>query len=274
MKVLLTFGKRALLLALLFILGLSLTGALGYLIGQLPVDPVAATRITAIVQNLLTFILPAVVLAMIVTRLPAEYLYIKEKPDMGITLMAVATLLCAMPALNCVIELCDMIPWPEAVVAAEETARQTTTLMLGNDTAGSLIVSLLIIGVLTGLGEELFFRGALLRTLLTRPMGVHAAIWLTAVIFSLMHGQMIGFLPRVLLGAYFGYVTLWSGSLWVVVICHALNNSAVVIMEWAGIAQDVIGLSTPALSIISLILTLSGLYLMYLRQSRSRSRGM
>ncbi|MDE6391000.1 MAG: CPBP family intramembrane metalloprotease, partial [Duncaniella sp.] len=92
-------------------------------------------------------------------------------------------------------------------------------------TAGSTIASILIVGVLAGLSEELYFRGALQRLLATSPLGAHTAVWVTATLFSLMHMQFYGLVPRILLGALFGYLFLWTGSIWLPVIIHALNNS-------------------------------------------------
>lgn len=60
-------------------------------------------------------------------------------------------------------------------------------------------------------------------------MNPHGAIWLAAVIFSAVHMQFFGFVPRLILGAYFGYLLLWSRSLWLPVAAHALNNALAVV---------------------------------------------
>jgi len=54
---------------------------------------------------------------------------------------------------------------------------------------------------------------------------VHVAIWTTAIIFSAIHFQFFGFLPRMLLGALFGYVLIYTGSIWMPVLAHFINNS-------------------------------------------------
>jgi hypothetical protein len=63
-------------------------------------------------------------------------------------------------------------------------------------------------------------------------MKYHSAIWITAFIFSTMHFQFYGFIPRLLLGAFFGYLAFWSRSLWLPIFAHTLNNSMVVISTW------------------------------------------
>jgi hypothetical protein len=117
----------------------------------------------------------------------------------------------------------------------ENSSQESINLLLGFDSAASisnLIMSILIVGILTGISEELFFRGALQNLLLSNPMKAHIAIWTTAIIFSAMHFQFYGFIPRVLLGAFFGYLAFWSGSLWLPIFAHALNNSLVVLSTW------------------------------------------
>lgn len=57
-------------------------------------------------------------------------------------------------------------------------------------------------------------------------------MWATAFIFSAVHLQFFGFFPRLLMGAFFGYMVLWTGSIWASVFAHALNNSLVVINYW------------------------------------------
>ncbi len=95
-----------------------------------------------------------------------------------------------------------------------------------DDLNGSLLWSFLFFALLPALVEELFFRGALLlslRKLLANR--IHLSIWLAAIIFSLVHMDLMGFIPRTLLGAYFGYAYYYSKSLWVPIALHTINNS-------------------------------------------------
>ncbi len=78
----------------------------------------------------------------------------------------------------------------------------------------------------------IFFRGALQRIMATGGVSAHAAIWIAAFVFSAFHMQFFGFLPRLLIGAFFGYLLWWSGSLWLPVCAHALNNTMALVLEW------------------------------------------
>lgn len=258
MKLSLTFATRLLLLALLLVLGLILTGVMGMVLEKVSDNIVAVARITVVIQELMAFIVPAVALALMITRLPAEFLMIKHLPSGRSMLWAALTLIVAFPAIEWTAALCAQLPWPEDVMRLERKAAETVTLILGPATGTNFAVSILIMAVLTGLAEELFFRGALMRTLQSRPMSLHAAVWIAAVIFSLMHGQMVGFVPRALIGAYFGYVALWTGSLWTAVICHALNNTCALIALRFGI--DV--LPSPAIGVASIVIMAMCLYML------------
>lgn len=202
-------------------------------------------RIFSVIQDIFVFILPAIVTAMIATRLPATFLRVDAKVNFKTLFFAVLVLICSIPAMDFVVALNEAISLPpalkpleDAIREMEEAARESLSLIQGGNSVGDLMLSVLIIGVLTGFAEEIFFRGALQRLFRAQKMNPHVAVWLTALIFSLLHFQFYGFIPRMLLGAYFGYVVWWSGSLWTAVLCHAVNNSIVVTAEWFNRGDD------------------------------------
>ena len=100
------------------------------------------------------------------------------------------------------------------------------------NTFGSLIVTVLMVGLMTGIGEELTFRGIIQSLVTEKSNNHHIAIWVTAIIFSAIHFQFFGFFPRMLLGAFFGYLMVWSGSIWLPIYAHFLNNSMAVVAAY------------------------------------------
>jgi uncharacterized protein len=87
-----------------------------------------------------------------------------------------------------------------------------------------------VIGVFAGIGEEMFFRGLIQPKIKYYLGSAHWGVWITAIIFSAIHVQFYGFLPRVFLGALFGYLYMYSGSLIYPILAHIFNNSLTVIM--------------------------------------------
>lgn len=108
---------------------------------------------------------------------------------------------------------------------SEETMKQTTLLLLKMDNLKDFFINIFLVALVAAVSEEFMFRGAVQRTLLRVFGNAHVAIWVSAFIFSAIHFQFYGFLPRLLLGAGFGYLYIWSGSLWCSILAHFLNNA-------------------------------------------------
>ena len=113
----------------------------------------------------------------------------------------------------------------------EESTEAAIEKMLNTDTFGGLLLNLLIIALIPAVGEELTFRGVLQQSL-TRKMNPHLAIILSAAIFSFIHFQFYGFLPRMFLGMLLGYMFYISGSLWPSILMHFVNNGTVVVLYY------------------------------------------
>ncbi len=220
-------------------------------------------RISTIVQDIVVFILPAIATAVVITRRPADLLLLGRRPGAVITAAALLGTIVSIPSMNHLIDWNASLPLPEALRTAEEQAQASINLLVGNGSWGSLVITLLIVGVMAGLSEELFFRGCMQRILSKSGLGTHGAIWVTAIVFSAVHMQFEGFVPRLLLGLWFGYLLVWSGSVWLPVMAHVLNNLLAATALWlgmrdpaAGEALSKFGSDSVTLAIISLVLTI------------------
>lgn len=115
----------------------------------------------------------------------------------------------------------------------EDRAASTIKLMLEAPGILALTINVCILVLLPAFGEELIFRGLLQRIFQQALANQHVAIWITAILFSAIHMQWYGFLPRMLLGAGFGYLAVWSGSLMPAIFGHLLNNGLALLGERA-----------------------------------------
>ena len=86
-----------------------------------------------------------------------------------------------------------------------------------------------MVAVLPAIGEELLFRGVIQKIFINWTKNAHWGIWISAILFSAMHLQFYGFVPRMLLGVAFGYLLVWSGSMWLPIAAHFFNNGIAVI---------------------------------------------
>lgn len=151
----------------------------------------------------------------------------------------------------------------------EDAAAELTKFLTVMSSPAELIISLIVIAVLPGIGEEIVFRGLIQNELYRGTRNIHVAIWVAAFLFSAIHFQFFGFVPRLLLGALFGYLYYWSGNLTLAIIAHFVNNGVSVIAIYfyqkGAIGYD---LETPEsapanLVVISTLLTIGLLYYFY-----------
>ncbi|MCH2198492.1 MAG: CPBP family intramembrane metalloprotease [Flavobacteriales bacterium] len=114
----------------------------------------------------------------------------------------------------------------------EESAAQATEALLAGTSTTDLLLNLFVIAFLPGLCEEFLFRGTLMPLIAKSSKNIHIGIWVSAAIFSAVHMQFYGFLPRLLLGVYFGYLVMATGSIWTAVFAHFIHNGSAAIAHF------------------------------------------
>ncbi len=205
-------------------------------------DPlvVAGLKYFQIISQLGLFILPAFFFTLMVTRQRSNYLYLKQSAHLS-SILAAAVMLLALPLINGLSALNQLLELPafmsgieEWMRLSEDSAIRLEEAFIVDPSLSSLLINILMMALLPALGEELIFRGIGFRLLREWTKSPHAAIWISATVFSFIHFQFFGFLPRLLMGVLFGYMLYWTGSLWVPMIAHFVNNLAVVLVGWAG----------------------------------------
>lgn len=120
----------------------------------------------------------------------------------------------------------------ELVAFYEDAAEVVTRALLTMPDLGSFLGILVAIAVLPAIFEEIAFRGVLMPRLAQATGSVHAAIWISAALFSAIHLQFFGFIPRMLIGAGLGYLVVHSGRLWPAMVAHFVNNGMAVISAY------------------------------------------
>ncbi len=134
----------------------------------------------------------------------------------------------------------DSLSWLEEwMLAGEQKAEKIIQAFLEHNTSGDLAINLIVMAVLPAITEEFLFRGTIQPLLIRKFKNVHWGIWTTAALFSAVHFQFYGFFPRMLLGAVFGYLVVYGGSLRYSILAHFLNNGIAVYLMYL-IGQDLI----------------------------------
>lgn len=174
------------------------------------------------------FIFPSLVLASLVSRNPMGYLDF-NRPTLRFSLTSLALMVVAIPGINLISSLNAMIPMGDWIREYEEKAQQLTYAFLITTSTSTLILNFFMVAILPSVGEELLFRGVLQKLLCRLTKNYHLGILITSIIFSAFHLQFHGFIPRMLLGMLFGYMLVWSGSIWIPILAHLVNNGLAVI---------------------------------------------
>lgn len=219
--------------------------------------------------SVFSFLIPALVFFIFWHKKPFKYAGLSGKIHWGWALAGVVILFASLPLVGLLSDLNQKIPFGEGVMAMQQRAIEVTKALLKMHDESSLLFNLILIALIPAIAEEFFFRGAIQRTLVNlTKKNAWIGILLTAVFFSLVHGEMLGFFPRVALGLVLGLVYYYSGNLWYSILIHFINNGFQVVLVYLFqrhyIAMDITQdkPTSVTLGIISMILVV-GLFIAY-----------
>ncbi len=244
-------GKLVLLLGLVIVFGIAVS-LLGLLIGKwylgvnlsrlavLISDPegkaLSFTLFFQFLSQLGVFILPALFYGFLVSSSPAGYLKMAKKPSAVALLIVTLAVYAILPFINYMQDINQHLHISTAIDfwirSKEAQAQKLTEAFLKTESVGGLSVNLLVMALMPALGEELIFRGILQPLFVKMTRNVHLGIVITAFVFSAIHMQFLGFLPRFVLGIMLGYAFVISGSLWTAIWLHFLNNASSIIVYY------------------------------------------
>lgn len=233
-----------------------------------------------VTQSIGLFIIPALLAGYLFERNSLGYLRAGQTGMGAIYLIAFLLMFVSLPCINWLVSVNEMMKLPAGfkgiedwMKSAEDQASKLTDIFLGGKSFSTFLFNIFMIGILPAVGEEFMFRGILQKLLNDWLKNIHVAIFITGFLFGAMHMQFYGILPRMILGVIFGYLFYWSGSIWVPVFAHFVNNSGAIVVAWLsnlGLIsqkyQDFGSTDNVFLIILSLLMTLSCLYLVYRRK--------
>lgn len=200
------------------------------------INHIAFFKYFQILQSFSVFVVPPFIIAWLYSRNSFSFLRLNIPPLLPIYFLIFLLMFFSIPLINHLVEINQNLSFPESLKSVEqwmsqkeENANQIMVEFLKAENISALLLNLFMIAVLPAVGEELLFRGVLQRLIGNWLKNKHVGIFLAAVLFSAMHLQFYGFLPRLALGILFGYLFLWSGNLWLPIIAHFINNATAVI---------------------------------------------
>jgi membrane protease YdiL (CAAX protease family) len=196
-------------------------------------DPrvITGMKVIQAFSSVLIFFLPAYVFARIATKSGAlTFLGLKKTQVKPMYILAILGILVSFPFVFWLGEINQMIPMPQWMGELEKEATRQMQQFLKAGNVFDVIVNVFIIAFLPAVCEEVCFRGALQRIMIHLTKNAWAGIILTSILFSALHLQFQGFLPRMFLGMILGAIYWYSGSLWPSITAHFVNNAIQVIV--------------------------------------------
>jgi len=200
---------------------------------------VSIMKFIQVVNQFGIFIIPAFVFAYLENRRIPEFLKLDKTIDLKSFVLTTLVIFTVLPfthwllTINQNLRLPEFLGWLETWMKEnEEAAAKLTEAFLKTESLSGLFVNILIVGVLAAVGEELLFRAVLIRLFNNWFKNIHLAVIVSALLFSAFHLQFYGFLPRFMLGLLFGYLFIWSGTIWLPVLAHFLNNASAVVVYY------------------------------------------
>lgn len=270
------FWKRLLLLMILAFLGFAVCMVVG-----IPAFSLQQSGQLVLSMHLIQWAQNLVVM-MLVPLLWTRLVYASDQPewqpswrkslrDLGLLranwwslLLAFCIMICAVPVFDALEVIAFRCPMPDGLRAYCEHEYLNNQAVLGivlqPSGFGGWLELVLLMCVSTAIGEEMLFRGALLRCFreYTR-LNRHIVAILVGLVFSLIHFELFGLIPRWLLGTLFVYAVYWTRSLWPSIVMHFTNNLVALIVYKSQDAPDMTFSKDftfgPLITVLSLVLT-------------------
>jgi membrane protease YdiL (CAAX protease family) len=171
--------------------------------------------------------------------LSAENIFSNHKISRQVIILVVAIMILINPFVSFTFFLNQSIDIPKWLMFYDQNIYAITKAFLVMNSSVDLIVNLLVLAILPALGEELVFRGFLQKKIISFSKKPYLSIFFTALLFSVVHMQFEGVLPRFILGSVLGLMFYFSSNIWIPIIAHFINNALIVILSYPALNNKI-----------------------------------
>ncbi len=186
--------------------------------------------------SLAIFIIPSILFCRAINQNPVHFLRLKHPTKLYNYLFIIILIILAIPVSSWLLELNQNFHLPEYykefevfLRGDEAFAKLQTEAFVNANTIPQLLFNIIIVAIIPAITEEIFFRGCLQNFVKMCFYNLHISVIFTAIIFSAIHGDYFGFLPRFMFGLVLGYAFAYSGNIWVSIVGHFLNNCITIV---------------------------------------------
>ncbi len=185
-------------------------------------------------QHIFLFILPALLCLWLTYRQGiSKALALNVHASPRAIFSSITLIIAALGLVQYSYQINRALPLPAWMLDSEKNVEKTIETIFALKGFGGALLNVLLVAAMPAISEELLFRGVLQRQLGRIFKNEHLHVWLTAIVFSAIHFQFQGFLPRLILGALLGYTLVWTRSLWVPIATHFFYNGSQVMGLYA-----------------------------------------
>jgi len=189
-----------------------------------PPSLVNAAKMVQAVGSIFFFFCSAVLFAYLAHPKPAQYLGLRPvRNKVQFLIIPLLMLVCAPILIQMGIWM-EYLPFGKDMISSHKTNNERWALLLQMHQPAELLVNLLVFALLPAIGEELLFRGLIMRFSYNSNKNIHAAVLISALIFALAHPDAYNFIPILIAGILLGYIYYLTGSLWMSMLAHFMNN--------------------------------------------------
>lgn len=184
-----------------------------------------------VVQSIGLFIIPPFIIGYLYEGSAFDYLTLNRKLNLSVISIGLLAVIASGPLIGYLGDLNSNMHFPPSMSGLEhwmrnmeDNADNLINQFIAVKTIWGTLFNIFMIAIIPALGEELLFRGVIQKIFTQMTHNYHLGIWISALLFSALHMQFYGFIPRMLLGALFGYLLVFTGSIWLPILAHFLNN--------------------------------------------------
>lgn len=206
-------------------------------------------------QQIALFLVPSLIIARLLKSNGSSFLKTDKAPPIFTFLIVIILAALIIPVatwagyINSGMDLPDRFSGLENwMMTKEDEARELTSLMIASSGVMTLSVNIIVMALIPAISEEFLFRGVFQQLFGRVLRSPQAGLWISAFIFSTIHLQFYGFIPRLILGLVFGYLFYWTANMWIAIAAHFFNNGLLVVIAYmkelrSGIPETINGQS-------------------------------
>ncbi len=195
----------------------------------------SATLFIQFISSAGTFLFSGLLFAYFTHPRPVEYLGLRKPKKSNHWLIIILLMLGATPVMMGIEGLVKLIPFGASVQNTQKEGELSMGILLDARSFAEFAWVFVVLGILPAAGEEIICRGILMRLINKRTRKPATAIAVSSFIFAVLHfynpyGLLSIFLAAVLLG----YIYYLTGSLWMSMLAHLINNGLQIALIYMG----------------------------------------